>query len=199
MKADVSRMGDIVDMLRTHIDGVSNVLGLAVGEFKFNVDEYYYSHTSLLAAAVIGTTGPVLELGAGFGSSLMLHGMCAGQKRNLVTLESNESWLNRFSKLSRNWHNVRFVDDFLNLPEYSSSWGLVFVDHGISEQRGISIEALKSAHIIIAHDSCHPHLYNYDVLDDFKYRFDQKIDGLPQTTAVSNFVNVTEMFAELQL
>ena len=121
----------------------------------------YFSHIPLPAAAITVTTGPVLELGAGLGSTPLLHGLCGGQGRKLVTLESDKDWLNQFVKYGRPWHSFRFVNDFKDLPEYKENWGLAFVDHGIAEQRCISVEALAHIPILVVHDTCHANLYGY--------------------------------------
>lgn len=159
----------------------------------------YFSHMPLLAVAVLKTTGPVLELGAGLGSTLLLHGLCGSLDRSVTTLESDENWLKLFSHLERPWHTFKRVSDFINLPEYQENWGLVFVDHGVMEQRGESVRALQHASMIVAHDTCHFHLYDYEpILSEFKYRWDWTAN-MPQTTVVSNTLNVSEMFVGIGL
>lgn len=163
------------------------------------MDEAYFSHIPLLSAAVITTSGPVLELGAGLGSTLMLHGLCGGLGRQLTTVESNEDWLLKFINYGRSWHTLKLVSDFSNLSEYQESFGLAFVDHGIAEQRGLSVERLKDVPILVAHDTCHPWLYNYEpILSQFKYRWDYKMSG-PMVTVVSDTVDVARKFAEMGL
>jgi len=159
----------------------------------------YFSHIPLLSAAITVTTGPVLELGAGLGSTPMLHGLCGAQERKLVTLESDENWFNQFTKYGRSWHIFRFVTDFTDLPEYKEEWGVAFVDHGIAHQRCVSVEALSHTPILVVHDTCHPRLYGYEpVLDTFKYRWDWRII-LPQTTVVSNSIDVAGLFTRMRL
>ena len=166
----------------------------------------YASHVPLLSAAVTITSGPVLELGAGFGSTPMLHGLCGSMKRSLATIENDKQWLLKFLNYGRVWHTLRYVDTFIDLPEYNQEWDLVFVDHGISEQRGISVRMLKNSQVIVVHDTCFSFLYNYEpVLSEFKYRWDWKIenrysqDYCPQTTAVSNSIDVAKEFARMCL
>lgn len=159
----------------------------------------YFSHIPLLVAATTVTTGPVLELGAGLGSTLALHGMCGAYDRELVTLESDEKWLAMFTKYGRPWHKLRLVTDFTTLPEYNLQWGLAFVDHGIAEQRSISVSKLKDVPIIVIHDTCHPRLYGYDdVLPEFKHLWNYRI-VLPQTTVVSNSIDVASIFSRMAL
>ena len=158
----------------------------------------YFSHVPLLTAAASMTSGRVLELGSGLGSTLPLHGICGAMKREIVTLDSDPEWLNMFTVYSRYWHTFKHVDSFENLPEYNEKWGMAFVDHGISLERGVSIEKLKDVPVIVVHDTCHPFLYGYEVLENFKYRYDWKIKQ-PMTTVVSNTVDVREMFTKVGL
>lgn len=154
------------------------------------LDTGYFSHIPLLSATMMITSGPVLELGAGLGSTLLLHGLCGSMNRKLVTIESDKSWLYQFINYGRSWHQIRYTEDFISLREYSMNWGLVFIDHGIALQRGLSLEKLKNSPVIICHDTCHHWLYNYEpTLSNFRYRFDYKISG-PRTTVVSNSVDV---------
>ena len=163
----------------------------------------FLSHTPVLTATCLITTGPVLELGAGFGSTLILHGICGTQKRRLLTIENDKTWMGAFNFYKRTWHKFKLVDSFINLPEYKEEWGLAFVDHGILGQRGIALEAVKDIPIVVAHDTCHEKL-NYDNYSDispltfFKYRFDYWWQG-PQTSVLSNSINVFEIFKELGL
>lgn len=159
----------------------------------------YFSHIPLLTAAVSLTSGRVLELGSGLGSTLALHGICGAMNRELVTVESDEAWLNMFTVYGRPWHTLKHVTTFKGLTEYRQKWGLAFVDHGIAEERGMSIEALKDVPVIIAHDTCYPHLYNYEqVINSFKYRYDWKVKR-PMTTALSNTVDVSFLFGKVAL
>ncbi len=161
------------------------------------MDEGYFSHVPLLAAAVLNTTGPVLELGAGLGSTLMLHGLCGSLGRQLTTLESDRSWILKFVALTRPWHTVKEVVNFRDLSEYKEPWGLAFIDHGIMEEREDSIRALQHVPIIVVHDTCHPWLYGYEpLLSLFMYRWDWQVNG-PRTSVVSNSVNVSEVFEGL--
>jgi hypothetical protein len=145
------------------------------------------------------TSGPVLELGAGLGSTYLLHGLCGVASRKLLTLDSNQDWLLRFINYGRPWHKFNMVESYLDLPEYKENWGLAFVDHGIYEQRGYSITQLKHVPVIVVHDTCHPWLYGYnDALDEYCYRWDYWVNG-PQTTVISNIRDIRQEFARLSL
>lgn len=163
------------------------------------MDPGYFSHMPLVATVASKMVGPVLELGAGLGSTPLLHGLCGSTGRLLVTLDSDEEWLKLFKPLERPWHIFRKVADFLNIPEYQKDWGFAFVDHGIMEQRGVSVMSLRHVPVIAAHDTCYSHLYNYEpTLSNFKYRWDWTANP-PHTTLVSNTIDVSKMFGGLGL
>jgi len=154
----------------------------------------YVSHVPLLLAAMARSSGPVLELGAGLGSTPALHGACALARRRLVTLDSDPLWLAKFAGYGRDWHAMRLVRSFADLPEYGEPWGLVLVDHGEARLRGASIAALRHAELLVVHDTDYPQLYGYEpVLSEFRYRYDWK-RMYPQTTIVSDTLDVAALF-----
>lgn len=162
----------------------------------------FLSHLPLLTAACTISTGSVLELGAGFGSTFMLHGICASAKRKIVTIENDKNWIAAFNFYKRPWHEFKLVSSFVGLPEYSQNWGLAFVDHGILGERGIALASVHHVPIVVCHDTCHEDLnYFYDniyPLRTFKYRFDFHWQG-PMTSVLSDTVNVNEIFKEMGL
>ncbi len=164
-----------------------------------NIDTGYFSHQPVLVAAFADVSmGSVLELGCGFGSTPLLHALCAAHACNLVTLESDACWIKNFKYLANADHRVDLVDDFLNRPEYAEQWSIVFVDQAHAETRGASIVALKDkAEIIIAHDSCWPQLYGYDAaFAHFPERYDYRIVQ-PYTTALSMIPGRLTMLKEV--
>lgn len=181
----------------------------------------YASHLTLLAAAFTKTTGPVLELGAGLGSTLMLHGLCGATGRKLKTLESNKQWFNELRPEYQNdWHEFKYVDNFIydndkdykklivngtvinrnvDMQEYCEDWGLAFVDHGIISERRHSVEMLYHVPMVVVHDTCHPKLYHYDeAFKHYKHRFDLKLFG-PHTSVLSNIIDVEDVFGGVGL
>jgi len=164
---------------------------------------FFLSHLPILTAAFTITSGPVLELGAGFGSTFALHGLCGATKRKLVTVENDKIWLSAFGYYRREWHEFKHAESFLDLPEYRESWGLAFVDHGILGERGLALAELRDVPVVVAHDTCHESLnYTNDgvpqPLSSFKFRFDHKWQG-PQTSVLSNTIDVYKMFKEMGL
>ncbi len=150
----------------------------------------HQTHQPLLVACMSLTQGPVLELGCGNGSTLLLHSICGTSGRKLVTLESNKTWLRGFTTLRRNWHEIKLTDKWLGLPEYKSKWGLILVDHGIARERGRTIDELN-ADIIVAHDSHREYNCRYAArFEKYEYRYDYK-KLKPWTTAISNKINLS--------
>ncbi len=149
----------------------------------------FQTHQPLLVACMSLTKGPVLELGCGNGSTLLLHSMCGTAKRKLVTLELDERWIRDFTTLRRSWHEILPVDKWLGLPQYEEKWGLVLVDHGAARLRGRTIDELY-ADIIVAHDSHREYNCRYAArFEKYKYRYDYK-NLRPWTTAISNTINL---------
>ena len=164
----------------------------------------YLSHMPIIIAMCAATSGPIIELGAGFGSTLALHGMCAASKRHLLTVESDKTWIGWLWFYSRSWHKFRHVSTFVDLPEYKDTeWELAIVDHGILVERGLALSCLSHVPIIVAHDTCHEALnYTNDgkpqVLDSFKYRYDS-LWTPPQTSILSNSIDIKKEFGGLGL
>jgi len=149
----------------------------------------HQTHQPLLLACMYMTDGPVLELGCGNGSTLLLHSMCGVEKRKLVTLESDRKWLKEFTTLRRKWHKVEYTKGWLGLPEYKRHWGLVFVDHGVARLRGRTIDELD-ADVIVAHDSHREYNCRYAArFKRYKYRYDYK-KLKPWTTTISNIIKL---------
>ena len=159
----------------------------------------YGSHTTLLTAAFSVTTGSVLELGSGLGSTPVLHGLCGSHDRKLTTIESDGDWMETLKDYHRSWHTFRHVKNFVNLPEYKDKWGLAFVDHGFMHQRAHSIVSLKNVPLIVVHDTCTPEIYGYyEAFTHFKYRWDLRLFG-PRTSVISNHIQVDKIFGRFDL
>ena len=152
-------------------------------------DVGYATHLPVLAAAVARTgTGPVLELGAGTGSTPLLHMLC--EHRELWTLESDEKWLAMFEPhFSTFWHKLLYIDDWNRLysdPQYDRQFAVIFVDHAPGERRAVDIERLadKCTYMVV-HDTEEGGYGYEDLFRTFKYRYDWKF-GRPWTTILSN-------------
>lgn len=148
----------------------------------------YFTHYPVLAAALAAQpTGPVLEIGCGNWSTVMLHMMCGAQGRQLVTIEREPGWLARFEHLRRPWHRLQQVSDWDAFTEIDTvPWGVAFVDHSPIERRCIDIQRLRShTQIIVIHDTQDGRLSCGGLLDTFRHRYDFKL-AVPWTSVVSD-------------
>jgi len=121
----------------------------------------YATHAPLLAWAVTHSRGPVLELGAGWYSTPLLHELVAKQGRLLITCESDPEWLKQFAAWHCNDHAHVHVPlwDWDELPEslqaaiLEEHFGLVFVDHAPAGQRIIDAERFwPHCEMMVFHD-----------------------------------------------
>lgn len=150
--------------------------------------EPYATHLPLLVACVAHTHGPVLELGCGLYSTPVLHALCLD--RPLVSLESDEKWLDQFQGYATRTHRLGLFSDDLPLSFAGQRWSVVFVDQAPAPARAESIRRLKGhADLIVCHDSEH-RLYDYEsVLGDFNQRVEWQRYA-PWTTVVSNTLDL---------
>lgn len=144
----------------------------------------YGTHRGPLTAIVLATSGPVLELGCGFCSTELLHGLCA--QRELLSLENNADWLCHFIDFRTSLHSVRLVETWDEAPIDGRPWDVVLVDHAPAERRVVEIARLrKNAKFLVVHDT-EDAGYGYEpLLATFRHRKDFKTLR-PWTTIVSD-------------
>jgi len=149
----------------------------------------------LLQQALNGVAGDVLELGAGDGSTEWLHKRCKGL-RNLLTLDNDVKWIDRFKHLESPTHQLLCVADWATAP-IDREWGIVLVDHAPGERRIVEIARLaKLARVMIIHDTETVGAGDYKFesiwrLFEYIKHDTQNADGA-QASVVSNFLNVAE-------
>ena len=155
----------------------------------------FSTHQPVLEHAVRNSTGPVLEIGCGYGSTELLHNLC--KDRILITIETNKEWYELFKHFASSNHILLCADSydaFDSLIRYSG-WSVVFIDHAPGERRNIEIEKAVNAQFVVIHDT-HDPAYEYEKtlpLYKFQYRYEKLI---PWTSVVSN-INDLEIFKEL--
>lgn len=144
--------------------------------------DLWSTHLPLLALCVANTEGPVLELGCGHYSTLLLHALCApglGPARQLVTCDTNPGWLLKFSDLRCAWHEVVHSD---GVDRYvGKRWALIFVDEAPAGHRVPAIRALRQSTDLFVLNNTEPPFtegrkaYRYDeILPSFPHRYDYK-------------------------
>lgn len=111
----------------------------------------YATHIEVLAAAVLRTTGPILELGTGEYSTPLLR-VLRGD-RPLLSLESDAEWLERFRSMECQGHAIRLVTDW-DAVDVAQYWGLVVLDHAPAHRRIIEGRRVAAwADIVVVHDT----------------------------------------------
>jgi len=136
------------------------------------------THSVPLAISCMNTTGPVLEMGCGLYSTLMLHTICEKQGRRLHTVDHTLSWLKKFMHLETQSHtfeylkcgslNVTIYEFMYRLsPHWSKKideswdqvgngdrWGLVFLDQLPLSRRVKDIKRLRaSTDVFVIHNT----------------------------------------------
>ena len=119
---------------------------------EWNRDIGVGSHIPWLAKAISKTTGPIIECGMGDYSSVMCHVMAGN--RELVSLETDLTWMRKYAFLESPTHKLRHVADWGREIESLGHIGLAFVDNSPGEERVRVIAGLKGkCDIILAHDT----------------------------------------------
>ena len=110
------------------------------------------SHLPLLLACVAATTGPVLEIGVGHGSTPCLHSVCC-PNRKLVSLEEDAKWLETFKAGECDGHTVE-LDSPAHLAELATQrWGVVFIDDSPGPPRADHVRMFPVADYVVVHDA----------------------------------------------
>ena len=144
----------------------------------------YLSHFPVLAAGLAKTTGAVLELGMGWGSTPLLHAVCRAQNRTLASFETDRNWLDRFSFLHEGGevgfrtHHMYFIEDWLKgFPWVTAGpYGVALIDCAPGEiRKDLALRLKGKAKFILLHDALSdpPHgagNYRYDeIVPEFRF------------------------------
>ena len=152
------------------------------------------THMPILAAAVLGARpGPVLEYGMGLYSSPLLHMLCEEQGRDLLSLDGDPPWAERFDGLRAGpRHTVVGVEDWDLSEPFVDEWlhgrdpAVVFIDHGPDERR--VVDARRVAHLaelVLVHDWGQPPLPSQvELASMFQYQWTSRVG--PFTCVLSN-------------
>ncbi len=186
-----------------------------MGKMLDDVWDNESTHQEGLMYAVAATTGPVIELGAGYYSTPLLHGVCAATGRLLITVEGTKEWAERFQPWSTEQHRI-YYDPEQKLPYTFESPGVVFIDHDTEDVRKPSenpmvdrilkrpgytrgIRALEAkavgTEIVVLHDTqpameeLYPGLR--EAIGEFKYVREYMLNGIGAwTTLCSDYVDL---------
>lgn len=165
---------------------------------------HWNSYLPLLWEALENTTGDVVELGMGDGSTVKLHDYSRDtsryNQRNLYSYESNLDWYRKFEYLSgKNFaiHEVTYVGNNWEpmIERHREPIGVLFSDEAPGEMRKYNIAMFaQTAQVIIAHDAepSNDGGYKYSLLKPlFKYTKLHEFPGA-STAAFSNFIDVSK-------
>lgn len=156
------------------------------------------THIAPLAWAVTTfTDGPVLELGIGYNSTLLLHMLC--RKRKLVSLDNNKEWAMRFAPLDNDYHQIIYTPSWEECTFDKEHWGVVFVDHAPALRRKEDIKRLvDKCDIMVIHDTepilDSSYLFS-EIFPLFPYIFHYRII-MPNTSIVSKTIDIASMLKE---
>ena len=160
----------------------------------------YETHRPVLCEAVLRVPyGPIVELGAGEGSTLPLHEVALATGRHVCTLESDRGWFERFEHLHAPSHTITHVPAWTEMDQLTlqgaddqaPQYAIAFVDHAPVQRRIVDIRWLAHrAKIVVAHDT-NSEDYYAQICDLFRYRTTYK-RHLPWTSVFSNFIDVSE-------
>ena len=135
----------------------------------------YNSHYSVLAGVVAGTQGPILELGAGDGSTPMLHYIASTMDRPILTADTNAEWLAKYVGYGTHLHTFKFVEGWKEFKDPFERIGCIFIDCAPGEAREHLARRYKNrADFVVCHDSEKDYAsggnYQYEkVIPEFKH------------------------------
>jgi hypothetical protein len=131
-----------------------------IGNYK---NHPFYTHQPILTEVLKMTTGNILECGCGLGSTLLIKKLKG--ERKLVSLESNEEWLNKFTYLEDESHKLYKVpatnDDTLEnaniwvetIKNLNTTFDVIFIDSSPWLSRKVVYNYFKEkGKIMIIHD-----------------------------------------------
>lgn len=156
----------------------------------------YSSHIPFIVDTLFKTEGDVLELGTGVTSTPIFHHICTYNKRNIVSFENDLTFYNIMKQFENQYHKINYVDNWDSI-DIERPWAFSFVDHSPAERRIIDIARLAPhSFVILVHDTEGrlDKKYHYSTiypLFKYVYTFNYK---RPNTTALSNFIDVKELF-----
>jgi len=163
---------------------------------------HWNSFLPLLWEALESTSGDVVELGVGPGSTEKLHDYCNFKQRDLYSYESNLEWYRLFESFRKGYnagaiHSIEYVGNNWEpvIEKHREPIGVLFSDEAPGEMRKYNIAMFaQTTQVIIAHDAepSNDGGYKYSLLKPlFKYTLLHEFPGA-STAAFSNFIDVSK-------
>ena len=170
-----------------------------------NNDLSYYP---LLFKALESTSGEIVEMGTGHGSTPLLHEYATERKRMLHSYETEKEWIEKFTPSANEFHTFHLLErsgwDICSKENVSPS--VVFIDHAPGERRKEDILKFKDkAEIIVIHDTEPTGAGDYQVRQHFgKFKYCVEVlsnwhdprEAGAWATAVSDKIDITKWIGE---
>lgn len=158
---------------------------------------FWNSYLPILWLALENTSGDVIELGMGDGSTEKLHNYCKANARNLFSYETDIDYYRKFEKFRTQKHSLDCVYQNwqIMIERHREPIGVLFSDEAPGEMRKYNVSMFCNiAQVIVVHDSepSNDHGYKFSLVAPlFKYRKDFEYPGA-NATAFSNFIDVSK-------
>lgn len=158
---------------------------------------HWNSYLILLWEALQNTSGDVIELGMGEGSTEKLHDYCKANGRILYSYETNLEWYRKFEKFRTQRHVMDWVGENwqIMIERHREPLGVLFSDEAPGEYRKFNVSMFCNlAQVVVVHDSepAADHGYKFSLVRPlFKYAKDFEYPGA-NATAFSNFIDVSK-------
>lgn len=116
------------------------------------------SHQPLLIH-VLNTikTGKVLELGIGYNSTPIMNMICGMQGREMVSVETNLSWYNKFKSYKGVNHDMQFIEHKVLLKEghkvFDDKYSVAFIDSHQAFRQSMIIKMKDNVDYFVVHDT----------------------------------------------
>lgn len=151
------------------------------------------NHRHLLWLALEATTGDVVEMGMGQGSTPFLHQYCKDAGRKLFSYDNNLEWSSNFESYAWTGHSITHLVDWDTVSVKHPTPSVVLIDHAPGERRKIDIPLFADkAKIIVCHDTEPAADHGYQMraeLAKFKYIKEHQSPGA-WASMVSNFIKL---------
>lgn len=162
-------------------------------QLVIDITKGWSTHMPVLIKLANITTGPIMEVGSGVYSTPLLHWLCAGTKRKLVSYENDKDFIKLAKEYRARNHSIRLVDDFLTIPN-TDHYSVIFIDHNGHTRGKTAVHFKDSADYIVIHDSNVVGKNMYQVaFPEFKYRKDYD-RCKPWTSVLSNTKNLDNLW-----
>lgn len=142
------------------------------------------THIPLLTRAVLRSTGPILECGAGYFSTPLLFEMALASGRTLITVEDAPEYAALARSYEHPLHQVlegSYDHTLRHLRQESGSFGVLFLDHSDAGRKDYLAAIGDRAQYVVIHDTD-----GGSQFPGHPYRYDDRRQT-PWTTLLSQF------------